>query len=63
MCRKCEKITRVNLPNIVKIPKITLHPNDMHRAVLFQRRDIKLQIDTKVNVLDLVEVFQKMSHT
>ena len=23
---------------------------------LFQRRDIKLQIDTKVNVLDLVEV-------
>ena len=24
MCRKCEKVTRVNLPNIVKIPDITL---------------------------------------
>ena len=24
MCRKCEKLTRVNLPDIVKIPDITL---------------------------------------
>ena len=27
---------------------------------LFQRRYIKLQIDTKVNVLDIVEVFKKL---
>ena len=27
---------------------------------LFQRRDIKLQIDTKVNVLGIVEVLKKL---
>ena len=27
---------------------------------LFQRRYIKLQIDTKVNVLGIVEVFKKL---
>ena len=30
---------------------------------LFQRRDIKLQIDTKVNVLGIVEVLKKLSNT
>ena len=30
---------------------------------LFQRRDIKLQIGTKVNVLGIVEVLKKLSNT
>ena len=30
---------------------------------MFQRRDIKLQIDTKVNVLDLAEILKKMPNT
>ena len=30
---------------------------------LFQRRDIKLQIDTKINVLGIVEVLKKLSNT
>ena len=30
---------------------------------LFQRRDIKLQIDTRVNVLGIVEVLKKLSNT
>ena len=30
---------------------------------LFQRRDIKLQIDTKVNELGIVEVLKKLSNT
>ena len=40
-----------------------LHPNDLGLFYLFQSRDIKLQIDTKVNVLGLVEVLTKMSNT
>ena len=34
---------------------LIIHPNDLG-LFLFQRRDIKLQIDTKVNVLGQVEV-------
>ena len=36
-----------------------IHPNDLG-LFLFQRRDIKLQIDTKVNVLGIVEVLKKL---
>ena len=30
---------------------------------LFQRRDIKLQMDTKVNILGIIEVLRKLSNT
>ena len=37
---------------------LIMHPNDLG-LFFFQRRDIKLQIDTKVNVIGLVEVLKK----
>ena len=40
---------------------LIIHPNDLGLS-LFQRRDIKLQIDIRVNVLDLVEVLKKVKH-
>ena len=41
---------------------LIIHPNDLG-LFLFQRRDIKLQIDTKVNVLDIVEILKKLQNT
>ena len=37
---------------------LIIHPNDLG-LFSFQRRDIKLQTDTKVNILGLVEVLKK----
>ena len=41
---------------------LIIHHNDLG-LVLFQSRDIKLQIGTKVNVLGIVEVLKKLSNT